>query len=78
MQSAVDMIYQQHIVPLSTQDKLQLLAEMAKGLADGDHSLEPPKKRSMMELEGLGAEIWKGIDPDEYVNELRNEWDHRP
>ena len=40
-------------------------------------------KRSIMELEGLGAEIWtdqKGalLDAQEYVNELRREWDHRP
>lgn len=37
---------------------------------------------SIMELEGLGAEIWKDekgelIDAQEYVNELRREWDHR-
>ena len=38
---------------------------------------------SIMELHGLGAEIWKDesgnlIDAQEYVNELRGEWDHRP
>ena len=26
-------------------------------------------------LEGLGAEIWKGIDPDEYVAKERDSWD---
>jgi hypothetical protein len=40
-------------------------------------------KHSIMELEGLGAEIWKGkdgtpADAQDYVNELRREWDHRP
>lgn len=35
-------------------------------------------RRSIMELHGLGAEIWAGIDAQEYVNELRKEWDHRP
>jgi len=29
------------------------------------------KKRSIMELAGLGAEIWEGIDAQEYVDELR-------
>jgi hypothetical protein len=24
---------------------------------------------------GLGKEIWEGIDPQAYVNELRDEWD---
>lgn len=37
-----------------------------------------PPRRSIMELHGLGAEIWEGIDAQEYVNELRKEWDHRP
>ena len=34
--------------------------------------------RSFLELDGLGAEIWRGIDAQEYVNELRHEWDERP
>ena len=36
------------------------------------------KKRvthSIMELEGLGADIWKGIDAQEYVREGRESWD---
>jgi hypothetical protein len=32
-------------------------------------------KRSVMELEGLGADIWKGIDAQEYVREERESWD---
>jgi excisionase family DNA binding protein len=42
---------------------------------------EPPKSpqtRSLLEFEGVGAEIWGGVDAQEYVNELRKEWDHRP
>jgi hypothetical protein len=31
-----------------------------------------------MELHGLGAEIWQGIDAQEYVDQLRSEWDDRP
>jgi len=38
----------------------------------------PRKKRSLLELAGLGAEIWQGVDAQEYVNQLRSEWDHRP
>lgn len=78
MQSTVDLIHQQHILPLSTEDKLHLLAEMVKGLANVEDNSSENQKRSLLELEGLGAEIWAGIDPDEYVNALRNEWDHRP
>ena len=30
--------------------------------------------RSLMELEGLGKEIWAGEDAQAYVNRLRDEW----
>ena len=30
---------------------------------------------SLFELEGLGKEHWKGIDPDEFVRQLREEWE---
>ena len=78
MESNASTIYQQYVRPLSKEDQLELLAEMAIGLANDEGDPERSKKRSLMELEGLGAEIWEGIDPDEYVNELRNEWEHRP
>ena len=32
-------------------------------------------KHSIMELEGLGADIWKGVDAQEYVAKERNSWD---
>jgi hypothetical protein len=32
-------------------------------------------KRSILALEGLGAEIWQGIDAQTYVDALRAEWD---
>lgn len=33
------------------------------------------KPRSILELEGLGKELWEGIDPDKYVAEERDSWD---
>jgi hypothetical protein len=33
------------------------------------------KKSSIMELEGLGANIWKGIDAQDYVHKERESWD---
>jgi AbrB family looped-hinge helix DNA binding protein len=33
--------------------------------------------RPSQRLRGLGAEIWRGIDPVEYVRSLRREWDER-
>ena len=35
------------------------------------------RARSILELEGLGKEIWQGVDPKDYIRELRDEWDHR-
>jgi hypothetical protein len=38
-------------------------------------SAKGPARRSILELVGLGKEIWKGVDPDEYVRELREGWE---
>lgn len=35
------------------------------------------RERSILELEGLGKEIWEGVDPRKYIDELRDEWDNR-
>ena len=35
------------------------------------------KERSIMELAGLGKEIWKGEDIENYIKEERNSWDRR-
>jgi hypothetical protein len=32
---------------------------------------------SITELAGLGAETWSGVDAQEYINEIRKEWDER-
>lgn len=71
----IEEIYQQYIKPLPDKDKLRLIAKVSNDLAETE--IEKPK-RSLLEFEGLGKEVWEGIDAQEYVNELRNEWDHRP
>jgi hypothetical protein len=38
----------------------------------------PRHLRNLLDLAGLGAEIWGNIDAQEYVNALRSEWDDRP
>lgn len=30
--------------------------------------------RSLLELEGLGKEIWQGIDAQDYINRERDSW----
>lgn len=36
---------------------------------------EREKTLSIMELCGLGKEIWEGIDPAAYIREERDSWD---
>ena len=74
MQTAEE-IYQRYIKPLPNSEKLRLIAKVSNDLAETQ--TEKPK-RSLLELEGLGKEIWEGIDAQEYIDELRNEWEHRP
>ncbi len=33
------------------------------------------RKPKLTDLAGLGKEIWKGVNPDEYVRKLRAEWE---
>jgi len=69
----LDQIYEQQIKPLPRVIRLQLLALIAQDLAMSDTTDEP--EHSLLELEGLGAEIWQGIDAQQYVHEQREEWD---
>jgi hypothetical protein len=45
-------------------DELSQLAGRKNG---GQHSI--------LDLEGLGKEIWEGVDADKYVAEERDSWD---
>jgi hypothetical protein len=57
------------------------------GKSSGDHSAggglsqaQEPKSavrwlESLFELEGLGKEHWKNVNPDEYVRQLREGWE---
>lgn len=38
-------------------------------------SLEEPAERSILELKGLGKELWSGIDPAAHVAAERDSWD---
>jgi hypothetical protein len=73
----VDAIYDKYVKELSASERLELLALVAKDLAM--ETIEPSKghPRNIMDLHGLGKEIWNGIDAQDYVNKLREEWDDR-
>ena len=57
---------------LTTIEQLRLLEEIV-GLVR-HKTLEKPK-RNIFELEGLGKEIWQGIEAQDYVNQQRDSWD---
>ena len=40
-----------------------------------DKTTEPPETLSILELRGLGKELWKGIDPAAHVKAKRDSWD---
>lgn len=67
-------VYERHIKGLPSAEQLRLVELIAKNIAShAGHA--SPKTRSIMELHGLGKEIWDGIDAQEYVGKLRKEWD---
>jgi hypothetical protein len=69
--------YTRYIKTLPVAVRLRVL-EIAFHDLIQDVSAETGQERSLLELEGLGAEIWQGVDAQAYVDELRKEWDHRP
>jgi hypothetical protein len=74
MKTTAEEIYAQYVRGLPPAERLRLLEITARDLASDVESRE----RSLLELEGLGAEIWQGIDAQAYVDDLRKEWDARP
>ena len=58
---------------LTADEQLKLLAELATRMRESGHT-KPKPPHSILELEGLGKEIWEGIDAQEYVNRERDSW----
>ena len=56
---------------LSMTDKLRLMEEMA-GLIRKQTA--PPHSRSILELQGRGKQVWKGLDVKKYLDEERSSW----
>jgi hypothetical protein len=74
---AVQDIYKKHVRWLPTAQRLKLVALLADQLAAEVGAYPARHRRSILELAGLGKEIWEGVDAQEYVNKLRDEWDER-
>ncbi len=56
---------------LSPEDLLRLSEELSQraGRKNGGRG------HRIVDLDGLGKEVWKGVDPDEYVAKERESWD---
>ncbi len=53
---------------LTPEEQLKLIDELAQ------HAGQVNGKRSILELKGLGKQMWQGIDADEYVRKERESW----
>ncbi|HEY9864274.1 MAG TPA: hypothetical protein V6D21_08885 [Candidatus Obscuribacterales bacterium] len=58
------------VLRLTPDEQLRLISEL---LVYVRHRFQPKPKRSILELEGLGEEIWHGIDAQEYREILLNQ-----
>jgi hypothetical protein len=58
---------------LTPNEQMQLIEDLSR-LIQQRFTLTPKPKRSILELRGLGKEIWNGIDAQEYVNQERDSW----
>jgi len=65
--------YLKGITSLSADEQLTLIKVLSSALKKT--IFKRRGKNSIMALEGLGADIWKGIDAQEYVKRERESWD---
>ena len=56
---------------LGPADRLRLIAELV-GQLSGELDRQP--RRSLLELQGLGKNVWQGVDVDEYLRQERSSW----
>jgi hypothetical protein len=56
---------------LTSDEQLRLLEDIAAIIRR--RNISSPR-HSIMELEGLGQEIWQGVDAQEYVDRERDSW----
>ncbi len=59
---------------LSREEQLRLIRELTVRAQGSEEKNGAQKERSILDLSGLGAEIWNGIDAQEYVRSERASW----
>ena len=58
---------------LTPDEQLQLLKDLVESVVRNQTLAKP--QHSILELEGLGKEIWEGVDVEKYIEEERASWD---
>jgi hypothetical protein len=71
----VAQLYKRYIQPISAAEQLELIALISRKLMRRPDK-EELRQRNLLEMEGLGAEIWEGVDAQQYVDALRSEWEN--
>ncbi len=74
---SIEQIYERYIKVLSSSEKRRLMKMINQGwTSDAPLSEENVHAApSILELHGLGREIWQDVDAQAYVDRLRDEWD---
>jgi hypothetical protein len=72
----VEELYERYVRRLPASERLRLVTMTTEELSRESAAAEHPK-HSLLELQGLGAYLWEGVDAQAYVKSLRDEWDDR-
>lgn len=67
--SEINMLYQK-ASKLSDEEQLKLISK----LADSLQKTHKKNKHKLSELQGLGKKIWKNVEAEGYIKNLREEW----
>jgi hypothetical protein len=73
----VDELYEQQVRARPLRERLQLAQRILAEAADAGAADSGEHRRSLLELEGMGADLWDSVDAQTYVERLRQEWDGR-
>jgi hypothetical protein len=65
------------IEQLSLAEQMQVLEHLVQQMKQSIPVPVKPKKHKLSEFRGIAPNLLEGMDAQEYVNQLRNEWEDR-
>jgi hypothetical protein len=65
------------ISEMPVRERKRLISLIVESLPEQDETSHA-RKRSILEFEGVGSEIWANVNVQDYLDQLRNEWDKTP